>query len=254
MRAPASGGIACRNGAGAGEENLTDDRQPTTGPMEQRGVYVPEHFRESRIDVLQAFVDRHPLATLVAMGAGGLTANHIPLHAQLRADADGNSSGWLRGHIARANSLWRELQPGAAVLAVFFGADDYISPSWYPSKREHGKAVPTWNYATVHINGSIRFIDDAPWLRDLVGTLTDVHEHGRAHRWHLSDAPADYMEGMLRAIVGFEIQISSILGKFKGSQNRSLADRQAVSAALRAQGRADEALAEVVPDADPRRA
>ncbi len=215
-------------------------------------MYVPQHFRESRIDVLQAFVDRHPLATLVAMTADGLTANHIPMHSQLRADVDGHSGGLLRGHVARANSLWRELQPSAAVLAVFFGADDYISPSWYPSKREHGKAVPTWNYATVHIRGSIRFIDDAPWLRDFVGTLTDVHEHGRVNRWHMSDAPADYMEGMLRAIVGFEIEISSIVGKFKGSQNRSLADQQAVGAALRASGRADAQLAEVVPGADAR--
>lgn len=215
-------------------------------------MYVPQHFRESRIDVLQAFVDRHPLATLVAMTADGLTANHIPLHSQLRADVAGNSGGLLRGHVARANSLWRELQPSAAVLAVFFGADDYISPSWYPSKREHGKAVPTWNYATVHIKGRIRFIDDAPWLRDFVGTLTDVHEQGRVNRWHMSDAPADYMEGMLRAIVGFEIEISSIVGKFKGSQNRSLADQQAVGAALRASGRADAQLAEVVPGADTR--
>jgi transcriptional regulator len=207
-------------------------------------VYVPEHFRETRIDVLQALVERHPLATLVAMTAEGLTANHIPLQAQLRA----GGRGILRGHIARANSLWRELHSDAAVLAIFIGADDYISPSWYPSKQEHGKAVPTWNYATVHIKGSIRFIDDAAWLRDFVGSLTDVHEQGRVNRWHVSDAPADYIDGMLRAIVGFEIEVSSVVGNFKGSQNRSVADRAGVNAALRTAGRRPDELAELVPE------
>jgi len=207
-------------------------------------VYVPQHFRETRIEVLQAFIERHPLATLVAMTSEGLTANHIPLQAQLRA----GTGGLLRGHIARSNSLWRDLKADAAVLAIFTGADDYVSPSWYPSKREHGKAVPTWNYATVHIKGNIRFIDDAAWLRDFVGALTDVHEHGRVNRWHVSDAPADYLEAMLRAIVGFEIEVASVLGKFKGSQNRSAADRAGVTAALRAEGRGPQELAEIVPD------
>ena len=206
-------------------------------------MYVPEHFRESRIDVLQAFIARHPLATLVAITAEGITANHIPLLAQLRA----NGGGLLRGHIARANSLWRELKADTPVLAIFTGADDYISPSWYPSKREHGKAVPTGNYATVHMKGTIRFIDDAPWLRDFVGSLTEAHEQGRINRWHVSDAPADYLEAMLRAIVGFEIEVSSIVGKFKGSQNRSDADRMAVRTALAAEGRSPEAIAEVAP-------
>jgi transcriptional regulator len=210
-------------------------------------VYVPEHFREARIEVLQAFVERHPLATLVAMTSEGLTANHVPLEAQLRADAGGLLL--LRGHIARSNSLWRELKNNAAVLAIFTGADDYVSPSWYPSKREHGKAVPTWNYATVHVKGCIRFIDDVAWLRDFVGALTDMHEHGRVNRWHVSDAPAEYIEGMLRAIVGFEIEVSSIVGKFKGSQNRSSADRAGVHAALQAEGRSPEELAELVPEA-----
>ena len=115
-------------------------------------MYVPEYFRETRIEVLQAFLERHPLATLVAMTEQGLSANHLPLLAQLTA-----AGGVLRGHLARANSLWRELKPEAQVLAVFTGADSYVSPDWYPSKREHGKVVPTWNYATVHIHGTIRF-------------------------------------------------------------------------------------------------
>jgi transcriptional regulator len=210
-------------------------------------VYVPEYFRETRIEVLQAFIERHPLASLVAMTAAGLTANHVPLRAQLSP----SGGGVLRGHTARANSLWRDLEPEARVLAIFTGADSYISPSWYPSKREHGRVVPTWNYATVHVDGSIRFIEDASWLRAFVGALTDEHEQGRAGRWQVSDAPADYIDGMLRAIVGFEITVLGLVGKFKGSQNRSAADRAAVGAALRAAGRGPEEVAEIAPQPAP---
>jgi transcriptional regulator len=205
-------------------------------------VYVPEQFRETRIEVLQAFVERYPLATLVAMTPGGLTAHHIPLQARLAP-----GGGLLRGHIARANSLWRELEPEAPVLAIFTGADSYISPNWYPSRREHAKVVPTWNYAAVHISGRLRFIDDSAWLRELVGSLTDEYERGRNDRWQVSDAPADYIDGMLRAIVGFEIRITDIVGKFKGSQNRSMADRAAVQAALRAAGCSAADAAELAP-------
>jgi transcriptional regulator len=206
-------------------------------------VYVPDHFRESRVAVIQAFVNKHPLATLVANTADGLTANHIPLQSTLHADG----TGLLRGHIARANSLWRRLENDSAVLAIFTGADTYVSPNWYPSKQEQGKAVPTWNYATVHLKGTIHFIDDAPWLRDFVGTLTDIHEQPRTHPWHVSDAPADYIEGMLRAIVGFEIIVTSTVGKFKGSQNRSAADRAGVGAGLREEGRTASEIDELVP-------
>lgn len=206
-------------------------------------MYVPDHFRESRVDVIQAFIDKHSLATLVANTADGLAANHIPLQASLHADG----TGLLRGHIARANSLWRRLESDSPVLAIFTGTDTYVSPNWYPSKQEHGKAVPTWNYATVHLKGTIRFIDDASWLSEFVGTLTDIHEQPRIHPWHVSDAPADYIEGMLRAIIGFEIKVSSTVGKFKGSQNRSAADRAGVNAALRSEGRAGNEIDELAP-------
>ena len=206
-------------------------------------MYVPDHFRESRIDVIQAFVDKHPLATLVANTTDGLTANHIPLQSTLHTDG----TALLRGHIARANSLWRRLEDDAAVLAIFTGADTYVSPNWYPSKQEQGKAVPTWNYATVHLKGTIRFIDDAPWLRDFVGKLTDIHEQPRTHPWHVTDAPADYIESMLRAIIGFEIKVSSTVGKFKGSQNRSTADRGGVGAGLREEGRSANEIDELAP-------
>jgi transcriptional regulator len=207
-------------------------------------MYVPEHFRETRIAILQGLVDRHPLATLVAVTGEGLVANHIPMRSQLEE----GGAGWLRGHIARGNSLWRKLPKEAPVLAIFMGADDYVSPTWYPSKQEHAKVVPTWNYATVHVQGTIRFIDDAPWLREFVTGLTDVHEREHEKRWQVSDAPADYIDNMLRAIVGFEIAISGIAGKFKGSQNRSAADRAGVRAGLAADGRPKGDIAEIAPD------
>ena len=206
-------------------------------------MYVPDHFRESRVDVIQAFIDKHPLATLVANTADGLTANHIPLQSSLHTDG----TGLLRGHIARANSLWRQLGSDSPVLVIFTGADTYVSPNWYPSKQEQGKAVPTWNYATVHLKGTIRFIDDASWLREFVGTLTDIHEGPRPHPWHVSDAPADYIKGMLRAIVGFEIKVTTTVGKFKGSQNRAAADRAGVYASLRGEGRTATEIEELAP-------
>jgi transcriptional regulator len=207
-------------------------------------LYVPEHFRETRIEVLRAFVERHSFGTLVAVTPEGITANHIPM--QLLSGSDG--PGLLRGHIARANPLWRLLEPGASVLAVFIGPDHYVSPSWYPSKHEHGEAVPTWNYATVHVKGHIRFIDDPGWLRTLVESLTDEHERQSVNRWRITDAPADYIAAMLRAIVGFEIQVSAIEGKFKGSQNRSAADRAGVAEALRAAGLPLDEVAQLAPE------
>ena len=207
-------------------------------------MYVPAHFLETRTEVLQALIERHPLGTLVAVTSEGLTANHIPMLATLKA----GGGGILRGHIARGNSLWREVARDAQVLAIFSGADHYISPNWYPSKREHGKAVPTWNYATVHLQGTIRFIDDATWLRAFVTELTDVFEEGRPNRWHVTDSPADYIEGMLRAIVGFEIQLTSCVGKFKGSQNRAVGDRDGVREVLRGESPAVPELSEVITD------
>jgi transcriptional regulator len=206
-------------------------------------VYVPEYFRETRVELLQAFITRHPLATLIAMTSRGLTANHIPVLGQL----DAQGGGVLRGHIARGNSLWRELTAQSEVLAVFVGADAYVSPNWYPSKREHGKVVPTWNYAAVHVSGRIRFTDDAAWLRELVTALTDTHEQAQPAHWQVSDAPPDYVGAMLRAIVGFEVTVSQVVGKFKSSQNRPAADRAAVAAAFEAAGRSAAELEELAP-------
>jgi transcriptional regulator len=206
-------------------------------------VYLPEHFRESRIERLQAFLQRHPLATLVATTRDGLSAEHLPLLAHL----DRQGSGWLRGHVARTNPVWQELSPGAEVLAVFTGAQTYVSPNWYPSKRQHGRVVPTWNYAAVHVHGRIRFIEEASWLRSLVEDLTRTQEQGGEPPWQVSDAPPDYIEAMLGAIVGLEIEVGRVEGKFKGGQNRSVADREGVRAALREQGLSPDQLAELVP-------
>ncbi len=182
---------------------------------------------------------------LIANTDSGLSADHIPM--QLLP-----ASAWqLRGHVARANPLWRRLAAGSAVLAVFRGAEHYVSPSWYASKAEHGKVVPTWNYAAVHVTGSIRFIEDPAWLLALVESLTDAHEQGRVDRWHVADAPADYRDGRLRAIVGFEIAVTSLIGKFKSSQNRSATDRTGVVRGLRADGATDEDLTELMRDPQP---
>jgi transcriptional regulator len=195
-------------------------------------MYRPEHFREDRAQVLDAFITAHPLATLVASTPAGLVANHMPL-LLARESPD---RALLRGHIARGNDLWRVGADASPVLVIFAGPQHYVSPAWYPSKRAGGKVVPTWNYAVVHAHGSIRFIEDAQWLHALVAELTQRHEHGRNEPWSLADAPRDYIDMMLRAIVGFEIAVDRFEGKFKASQNRDAADRAGVDAGLAADG------------------
>jgi transcriptional regulator len=193
-------------------------------------MYTPRHFDQQRPELLHELMERHPLAVVVGATAKGVEANHIPLIFEPR---DG-TPGTLKGHIARANSLWRDLKAGAEVLAIFQGASHYISPNWYPSKREHGKVVPTWNYTVVHARGRIVWVHDAAWLRAFLETLTDRHERRYETHWQVSDAPADYIEQMLTAIVGFEIAIESLTGNWKLSQNRNAADRNGVVSSLSA--------------------
>jgi transcriptional regulator len=169
---------------------------------------------------------RRPLATLIVPTPQGPTADLIPLEF----DAGTGAHGALRGHIARANPLWQSA--GATVLAVFTGPQAYVSPGWYASKREHGKVVPTWNYTMVQARGRLAAVEDAAWLRALVGRLTQTHEAGQARPWAVEDAPEEFVQQMLRAIVGIEIELQSLVGKWKVSQNRSAADRQGVAAAL----------------------
>lgn len=209
-------------------------------------MYSPSHFEEDRRQVLHGLIAEQPLATLVTLGASGIAANHIPL----LLDAAAGEFGTLRGHVARANPVWRDLVAGVESLAIFQGAHGYISPNWYPGKAEHGKAVPTWNYCVVHAYGSLRVIDDAAWVRQAVEDLTTRHEAGFAAPWAVSDAPADYIENMGKAIVGIELPISRLLGKWKVSQNQPAGNRQGVLSGLRAQGTPGAiALAEAVAEA-----
>lgn len=203
-------------------------------------MYQPSHFVESRSEVLHAFIAEHPFGTLVTMNRGGeLQANALPF----LIDAGPQAAGTLRGHVARANPLWHETRDEVEALVVFQGPQSYISPSWYPSKAATGKVVPTWNYMVVQARGRLRAIDDVQWLRRLVTRLTQRFESPRVVPWQVSDAPADYVETMLRAIVGIEITLTSLIGKYKLSQNRSAADVEGVVAGL-------HDLAERAGDAD----
>jgi transcriptional regulator len=196
-------------------------------------MYQPAHFRIDDRPTLHALVRSHPLATLVVATPEGLLANHVPLMLDAEREL-------LVGHVARANPLWQAAIQGAA-LAVFQGPQAYISPSGYPAKREHGKVVPTWNYAVVHVHGPLRFFDGAQDLHALVGQLPDTHEAEQAQPWKVGDAPVDFVGANLRAIVGLELAIERIDGKWKVSQNRNEADALGAAAALDATGQAASA-------------
>ncbi len=203
-------------------------------------MYLPTHFAESRPEVLATLIRSHPFGLLVTQNRdGGIDANSIPFILDRN---DSGTAGVLRGHVARANPLWQTARGDVESLVVFQGPQGYVSPAWYPSKAEHGKAVPTWNYVMVQARGALRPIDDAEWLRAFVTRLTERHEGERAAPWAVSDAPADYVETMLRAIVGIEIELTSLTGKWKVSQNRPAADRAGVVAGLLREG-GDSALA-----------
>ena len=200
-------------------------------------MYLPTHFEETRAEVLHAALRAHPLGLLITQGDGGLAANPIPFMLDVAEDG----SRVLRGHVARANPLWREARGDVDSLVVFQGPQGYVSPGWYASKAETGKVVPTWNYVMVQARGPLRVKDDAAWLHALVTRLTERHEAPQAAPWAVSDAPADYVATMLRVIVGIEIPLSSLTGKWKVSQNRNAADREGVARGLSDQGTADSA-------------
>jgi transcriptional regulator len=179
---------------------------------------------------------RYPLAALVTAGGNGIEANHLPL----LHDPEPAPYGTLRGHFARANPQWRTIQPEVEVLAIFQGPQAYVTPSHYPSKSEHGKVVPTWNYAVVHARAVAVIHHDAAWLRELVERLTREHERRLPKPWDVADAPATYIDGLLGAIVGIELRILSLEGKWKVSQNRNEADRAGVASAFESSGGGDE--------------
>ena len=199
-------------------------------------MYLPAHFEEARPEVLHELVRSHPLGLLVTLGPAGLQANPVPFILDAAPEGEGDArAAVLRAHVARANPVWREARTDVESLVVFQGPQAYISPSMYPTKAATGKVVPTWNYVMVQARGTLRVLDDAPWLHALVTRLTDRHEATRAVPWAVSDAPADYVDTMLRAIVGIEITLTALTGKWKVSQNRNAADRDGVAAGLHAQ-------------------
>ena len=191
--------------------------------------------------MLHGFIECHPLGALVTVASGRPEGDHVPM----QLDREAGPCGRLRGHVARANPVVRATPDGAPVLVVFAGADAYVSPSAYPSKRVDGRVVPTWNYAVVHARGPIRWFDDRDRLHALVSVLTDRHESGTQEPWAVADAPADYIDAMVRAIVGFEIEVESLEGKFKASQNRAEADRDGVRRQLSGE-RAPDDIEELV--------
>jgi transcriptional regulator len=201
-------------------------------------MYTPRQFEETRLDVMHALIAAHPLGALVRHGAGGLDADHIPFEvAPPTAEAP---FGILRAHVARANPVWREA--GAQVMALFQSPSAYISPAFYEQKAVNGKVVPTWNYAVVHAFGTLRVIDEAEWVLSLVERLTERHEASRAEPWKVTDAPSEYVDALLKAIVGIEIRIDRIEGKWKTSQNRSESDQARIATGLAADGQALGAL------------
>jgi transcriptional regulator len=203
-------------------------------------MYLPAHFAETRPEVLHELIRRQPLATLVTLDAGAPVADEIPF----LLDAERNV---LRGHVARANPLWKTHPNGAPALAVFRGPQAYVSPGWYPSKAEHGRHVPTWNYVVVQARGPLSLIEDPAALRRFLDELTTTHESGLPKPWSIADAPADYIEQMLKAIVGIEIAVESLTGKWKTSQNRTADDRLGVVQGMRERnGAATDDMAQLV--------
>lgn len=185
-------------------------------------MYLPKHFAVEDPAILAQLIEEYPLATIVANLDGHFEINHLPLML-----SDDKSK--LYGHIARMNPLVKVAQSdNTSVTAVFHGPNAYVTPAWYPSKQENGKVVPTWNYATVHAQGTLRLIDDSQWLRHHVSQMTDIHEPTYESNWKLDDAPEEYVQTMLKAIIGIEIEVKSLLGKFKLSQNRPAQDYEAV--------------------------
>lgn len=199
-------------------------------------MYQPSHFEENRPEMQQQLLRDYPLGTLVTVTAGELNANHIPFEYDPQPQGDAAPYGVLRAHVARGNPVWRDFSADMDALVIFQGAQAYISPNWYPSKQQSGQVVPTYNYMVVHAYGPMRTIEDKSWLRALVGRLTDRHEAAQATPWTVSDAPDDYIDKMLGAIIGIEIPVRKMIGKWKVSQNRTSVDQAGVVTGLRQQG------------------
>lgn len=191
-------------------------------------MYIPKHTEETRTEVLDRLMGSHPLASLVTVGVSGLFATHLPL--VLHRESEQHAT--LRGHLARANRQWKEFSRETDALAIFSSPQHYITPSWYPEKAETGKVVPTWNYAVVHAYGPLRTIEDPDWLLTHLNTLTNIHEASRPEPWSVADAPADFIATIARGIVGLEMKIERLEGKWKVSQNQTEQTRASVADGL----------------------
>ena len=212
-------------------------------------MYVPAHFAETRKEVLHSRIVQHPFGTLITHGSSGLDANHIPFELA----ADDGECGVLRAHVARANPVWQEVASGDEVLVVFHAGDAYISPNWYPSKHELHKQVPTWNYMVVHAHGRMTILDDERYVRGVVGRLTRTHEASEPKPWKMGDAPKDYVDAMVKAIVGIQVEITRLVGKSKLSQNTEARDIQGAAEALKSSGESQlaDAMLAGVPTKQP---
>ncbi len=202
-------------------------------------MYLPAHFAETRPEELARIMCEHPLGMLVTHSSDGLDADHIPFEF----DAAAGPLGCLSAHIARANPLWQRCPSGTPVMVVFRGAEAYISPTWYPSKHETHRQVPTWNYEVVHAHGTIAVRDDERFVRGIVARLTRRHEATEPQPWKMGDAPPEYIDGLLKNIVGIEVHISRLTGKVKLSQNKEARDRLGAAEALDARGHGNVAQA-----------
>ena len=206
-------------------------------------MYRPSAFREDRLETLHALIEAHPLATLVTAGSDGLNANLLPFTLA----ADRGDKGVLRAHLAKGNDQVAALREGREALVIFQGAEAYITPSWYVSKAEHGKVVPTWNYVVVQAWGTSRVIDDPAWLRIQIDELTRKQERDRSEPWNVTDAPESFVQSQIKGITGLEIEVSRIEGKWKVSQNRPEKDRDSVVQGLRTERR-DDVMASIVAE------
>jgi transcriptional regulator len=203
-------------------------------------MYIPPQFEQPDVEVMHELIRTRSLATLITLGSDGLNANHIPLHLS----ATHESFGVLRGHVARSNPILNDMDSAIDALAIFHGPDAYISPSWYATKQQAGKVVPTWNYTVVHAYGKLRIIDDAVWVRAQLEALTVQNEAGLPHPWAVSDAPVDFTDTLIGAVVGIEMVITRLSGKWKVSQNQPLQNQHSVVQGLTSTGQV--AMAELV--------
>lgn len=209
-------------------------------------MYSPERFKQNNRDQLHALIRAKPFATLISHSENGLEANHLPFYLKVI-----KGKQVLQGHVAKANPLWKSTQENAEVLVIFQGCDSYISPSLYPAKQVHGKVVPTWNYQVVHVQGRMSYRHDEAWKLAMLNALTQQQEAQQAQPWAVSDAPECYLQTMMSAIVGLEIEISSISGKWKLSQNQTEENRQGVISGLSSMNDGEsKRMAELVDRAD----